>query len=174
MKPLTFVGFLKQYVRELSGEGTLNIFHLAKDAEHANPRLREPLVLYALFNDKVNVLLRAVKGKWLEKSIVKRSPSDMLTLLELNSDTLPENYRKVYRSYRSVVSRKKTDDYTKELMLNRIRRLQEENNISNYRLYSSLNLNPGNVNAFLKHGDTGKVSLGTARKIFEFAKKKSA
>ena len=174
MKPLTFVGFLKQYVRELSGEDTLKIFRLAEDAEHANPRLREPLVFYALFSNKVDVLSRAVRGKWLEKGIIQRSPQDMLALLESDSDILPDNYRKVYRSYRSVASRMQTENYTKELMLNRIRQLQEENDISNYRLYSTLKLNPGNVNAFLKHGDTGKVSLDTARKIYECAKTKSA
>ena len=44
MRPLTFSGFLKQYVRKLSTQDTLGIYKLAEEAEHENPLLREPLV----------------------------------------------------------------------------------------------------------------------------------
>ena len=50
----------------------------------------------------------------------------------------------------------------------RIVELQEEKGITNYRIYKSLNLNPGNVNAFLKNGDVSKMGLNTVRKILEF------
>ena len=33
-----------------------------------------------------------------------------------------------------------------------------------YRICKALNLNPGNVNAFLKYGDVSKAGLNTARK----------
>lgn len=62
------------------------------------------------------------------------------------------------------------DDETKELMCRQILRLQAERGITNYRLYTSLRLNPGNLNAWLKHGDSRKVSLQTARSALEQAR----
>ena len=173
MKPLTFKGFLKQYLLKISGQNTLSVFRLAEAAEHENPRLREPLVLYALFHDKAHVLRRAAVGSWLDREILAYSLGKVKELLEADSDVLPANYRKVYRSYCSVASKKQSDDHTKELLRKRTLQLQEENRISNYRLYRDLKLNSGNVNAYLKHGDTGKVSLDTARKLFERAKERN-
>ena len=60
MRKLTFEGFLKQYVTELSGVQTASIHKLA-NCLHENPRLKEPLYLYALVFDKVNLLLRYAK-----------------------------------------------------------------------------------------------------------------
>jgi hypothetical protein len=171
MKPLTFGGFLKQYVRELSGQDTLSICRLAAEAGHENPRLREPLELYAVFYGKADMLLRAAKGSWLNHNILHYSPEELSALLAGKTSQLPENYKKVYRSYLSVSSKKQSDDHTKALLQKRIRDLQKENHISNYRLYRELNLNPGNANAYLKHGDPGKVSLETARKLLEVAKR---
>ena len=57
MRKLTFEGFLKQYVAELSGVQTASIHRLA-DCLSENPRLKEPLFLYALAYDKVDLLLR--------------------------------------------------------------------------------------------------------------------
>ena len=57
MRKLTFEGFLKQYVAELSGVQTASIHKLANCLSE-NPRLKEPLFLYALAFDKVDLLLR--------------------------------------------------------------------------------------------------------------------
>ena len=54
------------------------------------------------------------------------------------------------------------------MMQKRIIEVQEEKGITNYNIYKTLNLNPGNVNAFLKNGDTGKVGLDTVRRILTF------
>ena len=50
----------------------------------------------------------------------------------------------------------------------KISEVKEAKSVSNYRIYKEMNLNPGNVNAFLKNEDTSKVSLDTARKILAF------
>ena len=52
-------------------------------------------------------------------------------------------------------------------MRRRIVQLQKEKGVSTYRLYTDLSLNPGNLNAFLKHGDCSKVSLSTARRAVQ-------
>ena len=57
VRKLTFEGFLKQYVTELSGVQTASIHKLA-DCLQDNPRLKEPLYLHALAFDKVDLLLR--------------------------------------------------------------------------------------------------------------------
>ena len=60
MRKLTFEGFLKQYVAELSGVQTASVHKLA-DCLSKNPRLKEPLFLYALafniaiFKNKANI-----------------------------------------------------------------------------------------------------------------------
>ena len=50
MRKLTFEGFLKQYVAELSGVQTASVHKLAA-CLNENPRLKEPLFLYALAYD---------------------------------------------------------------------------------------------------------------------------
>ena len=47
MRKLSFEGFLKRYVVELSGVQTTNVHKLA-DCLCENPRMKEPLFLYAL------------------------------------------------------------------------------------------------------------------------------
>jgi hypothetical protein len=174
LRELTFNGFLSQYVRVLSRDDTLKLYKLAAEAAEVNPRLREPLLLYALSVNKTAVLLRATKHPQLHEEYVR-------VLLRLASNTeraglnpescshmLPERYRKVYRSYLSVRDRKEHDKHTKSLLYQRIKKIQVKKQVSNYRVYKDLQLNPGNVNAFLKHGDVSKVSLTTARRMLEY------
>ena len=64
MRELTFVGFLSRYVRELSMSGTNSISKLAREAATNNYRLREPLLLYALFSDN-SALHLSSDTRWL-------------------------------------------------------------------------------------------------------------
>ena len=68
MRKLTFEGFLKQYVVELSGVQTASVHKLA-DCMTENPRLKEPLYLYALAFDKVDLLLRYTVNRLLLRSM---------------------------------------------------------------------------------------------------------
>ena len=49
-----------------------------------------------------------------------------------------------------------------------IKYLQQEKNVSTYRVYTDLGLNHGNVNAYLKYGDISNVSLEVAEKVLEY------
>lgn len=173
MRKLTFEGFLKQYVAELSGTQTASVHKLA-DCLHENPRLKEPLYLYALAFDKVNLLLRYTKGNdcFAEYEQLSNcySLAQMLLLLEKQSPELPEGYRKVWRSYCSVRDAVLADNDTKELIHRRVLELQQKKKLTNYRIYTDLRLNPGNVNAWLKHNDSSKMSLDCARQIYKYAK----
>ena len=92
----------------------------------------------------------------------------MMTALREQCERLPDGYHKVWRSYLSVKNRVHTDADTKELMRKKLLRLQEKNGVSNYRIYTDLQLNPGNVNAWLKHGKSEKVSLNNARMMLRY------
>ena len=173
MRKLTFEGFLKQYVSELSGVQTASIHKLA-DCLSANPRLKEPLFLYALAYDKMNLLLRYTADSTVVAEYVQLSNrctlAQMLLLLENQSSELSEGYLKVWRSYCSVRDSALADNDTKELIHRRVLELQQKKHLTNYRLYTDLKLNPGNVNAWLKHNDSSKMSLDCARQIYRYAK----
>lgn len=92
----------------------------------------------------------------------------MTELLQQGSEQLPVEYQKVWRSYCSQKNKGLADNHTKELMRQKVKRLQEKNGVTNYRIYTDLKLNPGNLNAWLKHGDSDKVSLETARTTLRY------
>ena len=172
MRELTFVGFLRRYVRDLSISGTNSISKLSYEAARENFRLREPLLLYALFSGKEASLLRSAEGTTLEElysSVLDRYSKEQMLHAFLTSDSgLPSAYHKVWRSYLAQKNRKDTDAQTKELMRQRILAMQADKGVSNYRIYKELNLNPGNINDWLKNGAGEKVSLATARRAFEY------
>ena len=139
MRKLTFEGFLKQYVAELSGVQTASVHKLA-DCLSENPRLKEPLFLYALAFDKVDLLLRytvtgAIVAEY-EQLSNRYSLAQMLLLLEKQSPELPEGYLKVWRSYCSVRDAVLADNDTKELIHRRVLELQKKKKLTNYRLYT--------------------------------------
>ena len=172
MRELTFKGFLAQYVKRLSKSKTNSLYRLAEEASSDNARLREPLFLFALYSDKQMVLLQATKDQSLfaeyQEMVSLYSADQMTQLLEENASLLPDEYHKVWRSFQSQKNRGQSDDHTKELMRLKVKRLQERCGVSNYRIYTDLKLNPGNVNAWLKHGVADKVSLDTARKTLRY------
>ena len=171
MRELTFNGFLKRYVRELSLQDTNSVYKLSAEAVKENPRLREPLFLYALFSDKMSVLMQACRNSELlayYKPLSKYSADEMASMLSSKSDKLAPEYHKVWRSYQSLKNRNKSDNDTKELIRAKVKRLQDETGVTNYRIYTDLKLNPGNLNAWLKHGDSEKVSLDVARQTLRY------
>ncbi len=172
MRELTIVGFLSRYVRELSMSGTNSISKLAREAAKYNYRLREPLLLYALFTDNSALLQNRIDNDTLREQynaiFDHYSKTKMLQALKENDPALSAEYRKVWRSYLAQKNRKETDAQTKELLRQRILSMQKEKGVSNYRIYKTLGLNPGNINDWLKNGAGEKVSLSTARKAFEF------
>jgi len=168
MRELTLSGFLKQYVSNLSFANTRSIYKLAAEASSKNPRLIEPLFLYTLFSGKGRVLLKAAKSPDLQQEYTsllnKYDRQSMEVALQNDNSLLPVGYHKVYRSYLYAKNKRHNDTHTKSLMRDRIVQLQREKNISNYRIYTDLKINPGNMNSYIKHGDCSKVSLVTARR----------
>ena len=177
MRDLTFRGFLTQYVKQLSAEETNSLYKLAAEASSNNPRLREPLFLYAVYSQKETVLLQATKEPALyaeyDRMASLYTADRMTELFEQASPLLPAEYHKVWRSYQSRKNRGQADEHTKELMRQKVKRLQKKKGVTTYRIYTDLKLNPGNLNAWLKHGNGDKVSLETARRTLRYVESHS-
>lgn len=168
MRQLTFAGFLKKYIASLSRDGG-GFYKLAQEASTSNARLREPLFLYAVYTDRVDTLLKATESKQLLEEYQRMLQIDSLKeAVESGDRSVPVEYLKVWNSYMVVRDTHKRDDQTKSLMRDKILRLQATMQLTTYRIYKDLNLNPGNVNAWLKNNDGSKVGLDTARKILTY------
>ena len=177
MRQLTFSGFLRQYVKELSYCGTNDIRLLAKEVPEKNHRLTEPLVLYALSVGKGDYLRRVAEDSFLLAESFRfdgMSLSDVVSLLidELDRKTgaVAYSYVKVYQSYVYFRDRQKNHNHTKMLMRDRINELRLQKNISAYRIYTDLNLNHGCVHAYLKNGNVKGIGLKTVMRILEYMK----
>ncbi|MCL2526057.1 MAG: transcriptional regulator [Coriobacteriia bacterium] len=168
MRQLTFKGFLKKYVQDLAGVQTTNMRKLVELAAHETPRLREPLTLYAFATGRVELFSKYASEHQsfsdITSLINELSCGDLLAKVVEQNECLPDRFLRVYRSYCSVKNRLEGESHTKELIHARVQLLKQQKAVSNYRIYTSLGLNPGNANAFLKNGDTSKLSLDTARK----------
>jgi len=175
MQRLTFHRYLEKYVYSLSDSRTTSIYKLVKELSH-NSRLVEPLFLYAISSNKVDLLLRASSAGPMHKEYQNLANrfclKGILKALEEHSPTLGEGYHKVYNSFVRMRDSHIVDSDTKLLIHRRIRVLQGEFGISNYRLYNDLQLNPGNVNAFLKRAEISKVSMSTALRMLEHIENK--
>jgi len=171
MRRLTFEGYLGRYVRSLSLGNTNNIYKLVGELP-TNHRLREPLFLYALSVGKQERLLNACKDVSLRQQYINMIAAytwlDIVQALETKDDRLERDYHKVYRSFVSRRDMTDTEKKVKVLMLSKIKDLQNSKRVSNYRIYTDLQLDCSNVNSFLKHGDVDKVSLAVARRMLVY------
>ena len=175
MRELTFRGFLAQYVKSLSKYNTMNLSRLTEEAASENPRLREPLALYVIFSEKQCTYLKYAESFAVlhaSVEIVKRyTAKEVNEFLTMHTFELAEEYHKAWRSYQSRKNRFSADVHTKSLMRSKVLRLQNAKQISNYRIYTDLKLNPGNINAWLKYGAAEKISLSNARRVLEYVQK---
>lgn len=171
MKVFTFNGFLSQYVCRLSGLETKNLNRLTQEACN-NVRLIEPLVLYAIFANKADMMLKASRKTNLSEvhiNILENySKEQIRQLLKEQSEELPEEYLKVWRSYLVVRNATQRDNHVKELMREKILYLQKQYGISGYKICKDLKINSGNFYAWMKHGNSKKVSYETARKVLQY------
>jgi hypothetical protein len=162
---LTFKGFLKQYVRELSYQDTNNIYKLVRETTK-NPRLYEPLFLYANVTNKAHEFHNAVK---------KTPDFNKTGLLNMEIDEnftayseLPAEYAKVYETFLYHKNKAENDNFTKRLMHKRIQTLQTEKGVTNYKICKDLSINMGNFGAFMKNEDMSKCGLDLLRKIIDY------
>ncbi len=171
MRKLTFKGFLAQYVKSLSYAGSVDLALLSDELHNGNDRLTAPLLLYAATHAKAARLRSALTERGcpesLNKMLDRLENSNIEDLLE--SGNLPEEYLKVWNSYKVRRDQPDNDRELKAAMREKTLQLLKEKGCSNYRVYKDLQLNPGNINSWLKNGDGSKVSYQTAEKIVTYA-----
>lgn len=168
MRQLSFVGFLEQYLCELSFSKTSSVLKLLKELD-SNPRLKEPLILYCAYSKIPISVSKNYPSFYKEYQYISNTISCNKNN-SIRNVNVPRKYIKVLDAYEYRINKCSNDNETKMLMRNRIISLQQQRNISNYRIYKDLGMNPGNVNAYLKNGDVKKISLDSARKIWFYVR----
>ncbi len=168
MRELTLKGYLLSQLQTLSGVKSTSLYTFSHIAEK-NAKLKNALCLYLVLFTEEKLLNRLVnKYSYLKAPCSKLSELNQTNIGSyLHRDDLSE-YETIYKNYLYIRNKKTHDDKIKEMMFLRITETIKHKNITNYRIYTTLGLNPGNANAFLKNGDVSKVSLDTTRRILQF------
>lgn len=168
MRELTFQGFLKNYIKELSISNSLDSNKLVLEIQK-NPRLKEPLYLYSIVSNRQSRLKQLLENNVDYNNLLRMLINhNLYDLLDSNKSNLGNEYMKVWKSYLSKRNKPQSINHTKGLILNKVNENKKLKNISNYRIYTDLKLNHGNINAWLKNGECDKVSLETARKVLKY------
>lgn len=168
MRELTFKGYLLSQLQELSDFNSTSLYAFSQLARN-NARLKDVLSLYLVMYTEENLRSKLlIKFDYLKSSCEKlKGIDDDNAETHLQNDSL-SGYRTVYNNFLYQRNRKEQEDRLKMMMYRKISEVKQAKCVTNYRIYKELNLNPGNVNAFLKNEDTSKVSVDTARKILAF------
>lgn len=168
MRALTFKGYLLSQLQELSGVGGTSLYSFSKLAEN-NIRLKDALCLYLMmFTDKnlKNKLLK--KYDYLNDGCEKLSGITDNNVEKYVSKKELSEYKTIYDNYLYRLNKHNNETKIKNLMYKKICEVKQQKCITNYRIYKELNLNAGNVNSFLKYGNTDKLSVETVRKVLTF------
>lgn len=172
MRRLTFTGFLQSYVRALSGESTLSLRRLAA-ASAAEPRLVEPLLLWAAVTDRAEQLSPLLESRVaLQHELWELARLHGAELLEdalaREDPRLRPEYAKAWRSY---VARRDAVERDKDVRLEvrkRVLQLEARKKVSRYRMAKDLGLNPGNLHAYLAQGVPTKLSLDRVAELVRY------
>ena len=146
---------------DVSGQPSFSIHKLARLSKK-NVRIVDPLILYCVFEDKMDIYQKYLT---IDQN-----------LASLNKDNYLDNrysdygFQKIYQSYTRKSNLHEYDLQTKTLIRNNIIKMMDDKNITKYRVYKDLNLNPGNVNDYLTNGNSKKVSLELVKKIYNYCR----
>lgn len=165
MRPLSFITFLENYIQDLSGIKTLNIHKLTKSSKR-NYRLLDSLMLYCSLTNKKDIFNKYTNNKYKyaieflnEKTMLDQTYSDY-------------DFAKIWDSYQHKINEYEYNNNIKSKIRDKIVKKMEEKNITNYRVYTDLKLNPGNINDYLTNGNSTKVSLPLVKKIYQYVSNK--
>lgn len=161
MRKLSFNSYLEQYLKDISGDVSLSVSKLFKKAKK-NYRIVDPLILYCALTDKRELFNKRSKNKY--KELI-----DSLTIDNFLSDEYQNyNFSKIWDSYQHRVNVMDYNNVIKSRIRVNILKTMQEKGITNYRVYTDLKLNPGNINAFLTNDDASKASLDLVKRIYNY------
>lgn len=172
MRQLTFAGYVRRYVSQLSLSNATAVSQLTAESIHENPRLREPLAIHAVVNQYGKTVLASAAGTpaypFYEQYVLAYTRGEMLRKLEDGSPVLPAEFHKVWRSYQAERRKAFHDKEMKTLFYTRVLELKKVRPVSTYRLCKDLHLNNANVCTWLRTGDPQMVTLDAARQIYRY------
>jgi hypothetical protein len=139
------------------------------------PRVVEPLYFYAVETNQLDRLLRISTGKWfyddyLNLSMIFGDREELIHALDTRDQRIPLRYLKIYLSFISERDKTETDKAFAHLARTELLKQLADKGISKYRVYTDLNLNPGNINRYLKHGDTRNISRRTVNEVLRYVR----
>jgi len=172
MRRPNFKGWVSRELAHLSGENTLNLRRLAFLAQGPIPRLWERLVLYAVATNKVNQLKALLYRDEMIEELDKVSHG-LLGFTLSNPENakalqLPLRFQKVLHSYKAAYEKIDTRNESKRLRREKTIHLQKKSGISNTQICRALDLDLGNVTAYLKNADLDRISLKKATAIMKY------
>ena len=175
MRKMSFESYLLKYAQELTGSKTASLKRLLELSLNDHSRALEPVSLLLVLRGKDDLVLKQLENTSYEEGIrcILNKSSDEDSLLQLladNTDSSPllTRYRKLHQAYRTSLARLSVNREAISIMREKMLSMMRSKGISNYRVYTDLSLNPGNINSFLKNNDTSKVSRKTARKMLDY------
>ena len=172
MKTKTFMSFLRDYAKGMNPEQSLSLFKNEKLVK-SDARLLNVYSFYVFFNQDTTKTLLDKKDKL--QQLYKKyeeysSKYDGVNLnnLEQKVESLDsfDELNQLYTSYRNLVVNKNI--VQKNLYHKIIMQTKKEKSISNYRIYTDLNLNQGNTNDYLRNKRLEKLSLVNIKKIAKY------
>lgn len=171
MRELTFCGFLKKYLQDLSGQNGENLRILAKKADSGNPRLKEPLVLYAYFTKEEETAKRQFVNSSLYEEFCdfsKKYKNKEEAIEYLSQKAQTDNYRKVYKSYVSKRDKYKSEAALKKYIREEILLELKNKGVSAYSvaMAKNLKLNKSNFYSFLR-GKVDCITLSSAYNVLK-------
>lgn len=170
----TLKGFLQRYCTELSGLRTGSLRRLCQAARE-NPRLVEPLFLFAAEQGKADYIAQLSKDAWFHDDYCRLTEdiSSYGSVMEyLNSGKAPARYAAVLDAFKAQGDTLAADRRINGLIRPKIAAALKASGVTRYKLCMDLGLNPGNVYAYLA-GDNSKVAAKTAYRMLEYAEGKA-
>ena len=169
---LTFKGFMRGCCRELTGLDTDNLKKLCHAVDSDAPAAAEAVMVFAALQNKAGYLLGLSRGTWMADQY--QEFFDGLGLFGsveeyLCSAKAPSRYRKVWDAFRAKKDAIQADRRVISLMRTKTLDAMDCHGLTAYAVCNNLNLNLGNIYAYLHKGDVSKVSRATARKVMQYA-----
>jgi len=175
MRKMSFESYLLKYAQELTGSKTTSLKKLLELSLDGHSRAVEPVFLLHVLRGKGDLTLKQLESTSFEEGIqyILSKSTDEDSLLKLLADKaennpLIERYQKVLQAYSASLVKLSVNREAISIMREKMLSMMRRKGISNYRVYTDLSLNPGNINSFLKNNDTSKVSRKTARKMLDY------
>jgi hypothetical protein len=171
MAARTFESFLLSYCNELAGIRTVSVKRLFAACVQQNSRIAEPLFVYAALVDKLPQLLNLAQGTAFDKTYSQafaQLQNFADTCAFLQSPTCPKRFCAVYDAWLAPSDKLAANRRIAAALRPKILTALDAANVTRYKLCKDLNLNMGNVYAYLA-GNDEKVSRQTAQRMLNYA-----